>query len=157
MVLVLVDHALGHYGDPAPGRSGKERGQVGQGSDEGVLPRGGGELDRRLDLGSHRAGSKVDPGERVRVGEGDGALLRGPPAGVDRIGVGGDHQEVGMKVPGQDGAGPVLVDDGLDADERSSAGLVHGGYAAAAGTDDHGSAGHQSLDGALLEDPLRHR
>jgi hypothetical protein len=80
-------------------------------------------------------------------------LLRGTPAQVDAVHVGGHEEEVGVHVLGQQFAGQVFVDDGFDARQVArTRRRVHRGDAAAASTDDHGPAVKQPADRLDLQD-----
>ena len=112
----------------------------------------------RFDLRAHRPGR-----ERARPQFGDRdlaqtALVGGPPPFVDGIHVGGHHEQVGVDLPGEQLAGEVLVDHGLDAAQRALlAGRPCGGDAAASGADHHDALVEQPTDRSDLEDPFRRR
>ena len=114
-----------------------------------------GELQRRLDLGQHRAGGKLASfnialgsfgHELVKLGlvglaKVDGDLLYGRE----------DDKRVGIKLLGKAGCGKVLVDDGSGALQVVALGVVDGDAAATAGND-HVVGFDQRADGVKLDD-----
>ena len=111
-----------------------------------------------VDLRAHRAGSELLIAQLRRRHPFQLALVGGAPAGVHPVDVGGQHQELCVDLAGQQLAGEVLVDHGLDPDETAPrVGAEHRGHPTAAGADHDHALVEQPADGPDLEDALRLR
>ena len=76
------------------------------------------EAGRRVDLGSHRPGRELELAQlRRRHPCPSGCCSGVPQSGVHGVDVGCHHEQVGVDLTGEQLAGEVLVDDGLDADQ----------------------------------------
>ena len=111
-----------------------------------------------VDLRAHRPGGEVH-GPQLRGRDlVEPPLLGRAPVGVDAVDVGRHDEQVGVDLAGEQLAGEVLVDHGLDAAERAVlAGHPHRRDAAAAGADHDRAVLEQPADRADLEDALRRR
>ena len=123
----------------------------------GAAPRH--EAQRGLDLGAHRAAAELaGRGVLAQLAGGDPAQRPGAgPAVPDQHlrDVGRDHERAGVQLARQQRCGEVLVDDGLDAVQRSIGAVVDHRDAAPAGADDDEPRREQRLDGRHVEHPPR--
>ena len=112
----------------------------------------------RIDLRPHRSRREVQLAQLIGSHVVEPALRRGPPTLVHRFHIGGHHEKIGVDVPGQQLAGEILVDDGLDPAEGSlTAGHPGGRDATPAGADDEHTVLQEPPDRADLEDSLGRR
>ncbi|CAI8779185.1 NAD-specific glutamate dehydrogenase [Pseudomonas sp. IT-232MI5] len=104
-----------------------------------------------LHLGPHRAGGETEAFEFVRVRFGNGFLRRLAVIDERRVDVGGDHQQVGFQLLGEQRRAQVLVDHRLNTLEITVL-VIHGWNPAATGANHDAALVQQPLDRADFED-----
>ena len=130
--------------DDRSGGAHEERWRIIEAADRRASPAPAHELDGRLKLGSHRSRLELLQIQIVRARGRKGSSTCPTPVKIDAIDVGQQEEAIRTQFTGEQRAGMVLVNHGLDAVQTAVVGARHRNAPATDANDDDASGRQQS-------------